>query len=450
LLKTPDKIRDIYRRLAANWARLFAAGIVASALGLVTLSITARELGAGAFGILILIMTFARLVDGIFNFQTAQALVKFGMDAQVDGHKAMLAGLLRFSVWIDCLTALLSFAIANLAIALLSEPFGLSPAHVGLAHVATLIIPFNIVGAATGILRLVGRISWVAAKDLTIAVTRLAGAAALVFLASDLQAFVMLWVATELAGSLVLIGLAIRTVPVLGLAGITPAPARVILKSRPGFMSALWATNLTSGIRHLSDEGDVLLVGALLGSPAAGLFRIAKQFAGILQRLARPLQDAAYPEISRLWAEGDRSGMLRTAATSSLVGGGAGCCFMIVLGISPETVISLTVGGDYLDAARVMMIMAAAYTLYLFGITILPLILTLERSRDWLLVTIVCTLIFFAVFPVLVHFFGLEGAAMAHGVYIGCWFALSALSIARALKMTEAKRPVLDSPVRAP
>ena len=71
---------DSFRLLFKNAGTLLSGNMIAWILGLITFAITARILGPTQFGIFVLITTYVTIVDKILNFQSWQALIKYGAE----------------------------------------------------------------------------------------------------------------------------------------------------------------------------------------------------------------------------------------------------------------------------------------------------------------------------------------------------------------------------------
>ncbi len=69
-----------FRLLFKNAGTLLSGNMIAWILGLITFAITARILGPTQFGIFVLITTYVTIVDKILNFQSWQALIKYGAE----------------------------------------------------------------------------------------------------------------------------------------------------------------------------------------------------------------------------------------------------------------------------------------------------------------------------------------------------------------------------------
>ena len=76
----------------------------------------------------------------------------------------------------------------------------------------------------------------------------------------------------------------------------------------PGLWRFVWTANLYTSLSAASGHLITLLVGWLLGPTAAGLFKIASQFASVLVVPGTLLKRTIYPELAKLTARGRCAG----------------------------------------------------------------------------------------------------------------------------------------------
>ena len=100
-------IRELKGKIAGQgfWARLFrnaATALIgtsgAQAIGLVTLAILVQSLGVTQYAYFVLGQQYMTIVDALVNFQSWQAVIKFGADAKTKGDERRLFADLS-SVW---------------------------------------------------------------------------------------------------------------------------------------------------------------------------------------------------------------------------------------------------------------------------------------------------------------------------------------------------------------
>ena len=133
-----------------------------------------------------------------------------------------------------------------------------------------------------------------------------------------------------------------------------------------------------------SKEVDTLIVGGILGSASAGLYKIVKQVASVLSRAADPLYQAVYPELAKLWSAGDRAGFRRLLRRSTLMGLGAGIGFLALFALVGRWVLVTLLGGDYGAAYKPTLIYLSAVAVQATTFAFHPAALAMDKPTLWL------------------------------------------------------------------
>jgi O-antigen/teichoic acid export membrane protein len=236
--------------------------------------LTARALGAELFGILMLIKSYVMIVDLLVNFQSGQALVKYGAAAlehrQIDEFKRVL----KFGFLLDCTAATLGTLLAVLLAPWVGRWMGWDGETVRLAMLYSVAILSNLSGMPSAVMRLFERFQWYALQDAFASGLKLIAVTAAFFAGAGLKTFLLVWLVSEVAGKLLLLALGWVLLRRQGIKGMLVAPISGIRRQCPGIWNFVWTTNLSSSIRLVTKELDLMLVGGLLGASAAGLFKV--------------------------------------------------------------------------------------------------------------------------------------------------------------------------------
>ena len=71
-----------FKKLIANASVLLSGGLLVSILGVVSVVLVARQLGPEIFGVFALFTSTVLVVDRLVNFQSWQAVVRYGSKLQ--------------------------------------------------------------------------------------------------------------------------------------------------------------------------------------------------------------------------------------------------------------------------------------------------------------------------------------------------------------------------------
>ena len=311
-----------FRLLFKNAGTLLSGNMIAWILGLITFAITARILGPTQFGIFVLITTYVTIVDKILNFQSWQALIKYGAEVLEKKNNDSFKSIVKFCTLLDVATAVLGTIVSIMAASWVGQWLSWESETVLMAAIYGFVILFNISGTPTGILRLFNRFRLFAVQNIVTATIKFVGILIIYFTGASLWFVLILWMITTILGQLLLFGLGWRELHKRGFERTSMAPIRDISTQHPGIWEFVLTTNLNSSIRLGSRELDTMLVGGFVGVEGAGLYKIAKQIAAIPAMLSDPLYQVIYPDLSRLWARGEIKTFKQLLLRSGLVAGG--------------------------------------------------------------------------------------------------------------------------------
>lgn len=415
---------DSFRLLFKNAGTLLSGNLIAQILGLITFAITARILGPTLFGILILITTYVTIVDRLVNFQSWQALIKYGSEALENTNKDEFKRVVKFCSLLDLVTALAGTIVAIVTVVLVGQWFSWESETIKMAAVYSLVILFNMVGTPTGVLRLFNRFTLFATQHIITAVIKLIGIIIIFFIGADLWLVLLLWMGTAIIGHLLLLYLGWRVLYQNGFHGIMTTSMKNISDHHPGIWGFVLTTNLNSSVGLARREVDVLLVGGLTGVEGAGIFKIAKQIASIPGMITDPLYQTIYPDLSRFWARNDiisfKKHMLRSGAIA-----GVGATVMwfgfIIFGL---LFIQLVFGTAYLGAQPILVWYMLAIVIAIAGFPLQPAMLSMGHPKLSLYIQIISTVIYLAILVFALLLIGIVGAAIAYVIYNIVWTTL--------------------------
>src|SRR5688572_9921854 len=112
-------LRDAaFRGLMRNSSYLAASRVAAGLLGLGALAFTTHALGVEAFGLLILVHSYALAVSGLVKFQSWQVVIRYGAPALRANDAHQLQAGLSFAMGLDLVSG-----IAGMVLAMAALPF---------------------------------------------------------------------------------------------------------------------------------------------------------------------------------------------------------------------------------------------------------------------------------------------------------------------------------------
>ena len=322
---------SVVNRMFKNAGYLLGGDLLASAMRMITIALTARALGVENFGILVLLQTYVAVIDRVVNFQSWQALIKYGAEHRSRGQHEHLDDIFKLGFLIDLSTALIGAIVAASLARWAGSWLQWNEIIVEYAVFYSAVIAFNIEGTCIAVLRLHDRFGLLGGQKVVAASVKLF-ATVIAFATTDsLVVFVGLAAICQVIGYLVLIGLSFWQLHKLKLKPIRKGSAARAMRENHGFMSYIVTTNLHATFRMIPDQLDFLIVSVVLGNAATGIYKVAKETARILTRLVQPLYQSIYPELTRLSAARQYARLFQVVKRSSVMAGMVSSGFWICL-----------------------------------------------------------------------------------------------------------------------
>ncbi|MCD2317027.1 oligosaccharide flippase family protein [Sphingomonas sp. IC-11] len=437
-MNRPHDRQSLRRRLIRNLSHLAAGKAASTAVGLVTLALTARLLGPASFGIVAVIESYCRLIDQVLRLETWQAIIRYGTGALLAEDKVQLASLIKLGIVVDVAGALLVTTVAVGAAPLASEMLGWSHEAQRLAQLYALSLLFGVSSTPVGILRLFGKFAQAAWIDPSLAVLRLAGVIIITVTGGSLKAVVGLLISLVIAERVITTALAWRTLRAEGIAAVGTASLSGWNRRFPQFASFLWSANVSVLLRKATQETDTLAVGFLLGSTSAGLYQFARRIMQTVSKTAQMLQQVVTPDLAKLWAELAKSRFLRLVRRVELATIGAAVAAFIVLTIAGPRIILLVGGPQFTGAYAPLLAYAVAIALFLAGTTMRSALMVSGHQHAVLKSAMAATIVYLAILVPNIKAFGVIGASIAQIAFSGVALAITLRSFRALVVRTQA------------
>ncbi|HEX7886773.1 MAG TPA: lipopolysaccharide biosynthesis protein [Phenylobacterium sp.] len=372
--------QGVVGRIYGNLGRLAGGKAAGGLVSLAYIAMAARALGPADYGVLVLVHTYVMTVGGLIEFPGWHAVVRYGAQASQAGDRARLSRLLVFAGLVETAGGVLAVAVAALLAPVLGPRLGWSPTAVAFAGPYSLAVLASIRATPAGYLQLTGRFDLLGVHNVVAPLIRLMGAGLAVGAGAGLRGFLVAWLVAALAewaamwalGAWAARGQLARAHLAGGL-GDVPA-------ENPGLWRFMWAANADVTISELSGRIAPLAIGWMLGPAAAGLYAVAQRATAVLAQPAQMLGQAAYAELAKLTAGGDRGAQVRDAvlraAGVALLAAAPVCLVIAVFG---RQLVVLTAGEAFAGASAILVWLALARTILLAGPPITAALTALGR-----------------------------------------------------------------------
>ncbi|MBM4204653.1 MAG: lipopolysaccharide biosynthesis protein [Gammaproteobacteria bacterium] len=365
-----------WQRLAVNFGWLLGGQGAASILGLLSTAICARTLGADEFGVVVMLQAGALLVRQFCNFKTADATVRFGValhaSSDSEGWRSMLRGLFRLDVIGMLMAVGVTALIVGAGMSLRPELFPST------SWIYVLAATGFIEGTAKGTLRVLDRYRILGALEATGSVVRLTGAAIAAWLEAPFEAFIVVYgVALWLDHGLLTIPawLAVRSD-----LRSQPPNKSVPLHKFDGVVSFLRSVYWQSNIDALMRQGPTLLVGTVLSSGDAGIYRLARDVAEVIRKPVALIRQAIFPDLARTWLN-EPAQFLRFTVQVAAVLAAVGVLFMAMIWYFGDQILNLLGGAEFVAGTPLVILLVAVAVLELPSASLRPAVYTLSGER---------------------------------------------------------------------
>ncbi|UVO51675.1 lipopolysaccharide biosynthesis protein [Sphingomonas sp. SUN019] len=400
-----------------NLAHLTGGKAVSVALGMATLAITAKMLGPGLLGIVAMIESYGRLIDQMIRLETWQTVIRYGARAIEDDDRSRLTRLIKLGVTTDIIGATIVAGVALVGAPVAARLLHWDAETLRMAQIYSAALLFGVSSTPIGILRLFDRFAQAAWVEPVIAAIRLAAIATIWLFGGSVWAVVLLGVALIILERLVMSCLAWRVLRQEGVTGVLRAPLRGAIALFPGIAGFVLAANGTVLIRKSTQEADVLIVGAIAGSVGAGLYQLARKVALAAAKGGQMIQQAAFPELARLWAAGQRDRFLHLVGRIEWITLGLALLLPCAVALMGPRLIPLIAGDGFEDAYVPLLVQSFAVVIFLGGSALRAALMAAGGQGRFLAASALAAIAFYAtIFPA-VHMLGVVGAAIAHIVF---------------------------------
>lgn len=422
--ESPEHRGSIARRIGRNVSIVMTGNAAAGVFGLMTLALNARALGTEGLGILALILTIATLVDRIAAFQTWQPLVKFSADALAAGDKHLVGQIITVGLLFDAIAAAAAAIAAVMIVLLAGERLGLPVEYLGVAAIYMATLVTRIADAPSGLMRLFDRFGLLTTLRAGEAAGQCLAAAILYVLGAPLGAYVLSFAGVAMATNIAIITCALNVAAQAGAAPEVRGLREAWTNTWRAYWTFSWTLNIASTVNTVRQRAPVLLIGALLGPAAVGVYHVAERIVGGLLVTTASLHHALYPEAARLATGGRRADLEWFVQRIGFLCGAIGIAAVLAALVLGHIIVLIVGGPGYGQAYWPLVLLTASYGFRITGIGLHSVILVTAGPGIVLKAHLLPFLILVPVLIVATLQVGISGAASAQILYEALWFAI--------------------------
>ncbi len=442
----------MYKRIIRNAGWLFSTQVLGGLVGVVTLAMMARTVGPVGLGVIAIVQAYTRIVGRLIRLEPWQSVIRYRMEALEAGDTERFKRLLKASIIIDMAGALVAGSVAvglaSVAIPLLN----LSEEHTRYVQVLSLGLFFTLQPTGIAILRVLDRFDLLARIDFSTVIVRFALTAVAFWFGSGIWAFIVILLVERILSGSLGFAFGLRELRRRGYTQILTPRLHGVLGKNPGFLRLLWNSNINVILRQSTQRFDIVILSAFADTALVGAYFLARRLSHATLRLVRPLSQAVYPELVRIWSSGTARAFRKPVVTTTLVLGGLSVVFYVPAAFYMGDLLALFFGEGFRDAALLVSVQLLAVAIYLSGIMANPSMQTIRKDRELVWITLIATVLFFALTVPLIVWLGPVGLSLNHVLFNLLWLGSCGVVIhdtVRARKTIETRASPIQTEVHA-
>lgn len=354
------KIKDAtFKRLVKNSGFLLAGNVGASVINLISFSLTAKAIGAEQFGFFVLVQSYILIFDGLFNFQSWEALVKYGAIALEDKNHFFFSSIVKFGALLDLISAIVAFSAALIASRYVVSFLGWNLNLVEYIKIFGITILFNLSGAPIGVIRLFDDFKFLAQNQLVVSFLKLFLVIFGFLKHAQLIFFIVVFALTNIITNVLLIYYAINLMK----RNIGSKWWKVsIYDYKEQLKFSIWS-NLKTAIAIPVRRLDMVIIGTVLNAESVGVYKVYKEFALIFNKIAGPVNQAIYPEYARKIGAELSNSAIHLARKTIMTLGFIAIIFASILAIGSPLIVKYFFGQEFARSLDVLLILIFLYAI---------------------------------------------------------------------------------------
>lgn len=399
--------------LFKNSSWVLGGNLTRSALVFLRGIIIARGLGVELYGTFTIIAAFAGSIQQFLNFTLSSTIIKFGASYLSNKKNDKLTALIKSGYYFSSIVAVLSTTIIAFLTIFVYDVFldkpGLQWFILMYAIISSTMFIDNI---STTLLQLYYKFKQAAIINIVVTIIDLLIIAIIVlFNPNNFTYFFIALVSSRLLGSVIL-NIATFTIVKNSLLPYLKTSVRVLKDDYKVLVNYTIANSGSRAIKSLINNGDVLLLGAMLGPVPVAFYNIAKKLAYMILIFIDPLTNTIFPQLSLLIADQkyDEVKKMIYRITKLLVI--PSIVFVAIVYFLRDYIIILTYGKEYLEAAKPFLFLTINAVVGAILFWNLPLLLSLGMAKFRFYINLV-SLVFGGIAAyLLIPQYGTNGAAI--------------------------------------
>jgi len=332
----------LIRNVIKNSGIILFGNTTASAINLFSFTIMANQLGPATLALLVLAQTYTSILNDIFNVQTWESMVKFGADIS---DKKGIANVIKVNTILDGTSALVAFFFALVLMVPIVNMLDWDRSLITVISFYSFSILFRLTSLTIGIPRLFNKFSALAHIQVVMAAFKLSCVLYIMFFANKFVYYAIVYLGIDVLNNAAIIVFSL----ILLRKHLDRGWWRKAISLDRNQLIFIWWTNLRTIIRIPVRYFDMIVISAVMPLKVVGIYKVYKEIAGILDRFSDPINQAIYPEFSKLIVANDVRKSQTTAKKSILLLAGVSGAITLFLMLCSKLLIARFFGVEYVS-----------------------------------------------------------------------------------------------------
>ncbi len=414
-MKVKDLVKDRFLSsdIVRNFLVVFLGDGFSSILTLLNLSIMIRVLGLNGSSIVNLVISYTLVFDTVFNFQSFNAIIKFVPKAIIDGKVDIIKSYFKQGFMLDIVTAIVSFSCANLLLEFLCYIFNWDEIIINLIKVYSFSILFNTTGTSIGIIRIYNKFKYSSYINVFINFLKFIFYIMSVVIGASMWYFIVVELILTMLNTVILLIVTHYIMIENGIKGL--------LKSRiawnKDFLKFNFYSNFMTTLDVPMSHLTPFLINSFIGTEFISIYKVIEKIGGVVAKVASPLVNIIYPEISTKVSQGDEILAINLVKRLFLIIVSFGILVIGILGVTGKMWVSILVpeGDKYLfDILFYIVFVVVKFSF----VGIYPLFISLGYIKYNIYIVVVANLIYLGVIPFLSSKLNINGVIISQCIQV--------------------------------
>lgn len=273
----------------------------ASIINFINTFLVIQAVGVYGNGIIAVVQTYTNIFNGIFNFQSYNAMIKFGADALERENLQQFKKYIKQALVQDLITAILSIVCGYICIDLVANFMKWDSQIVFLIKLHLITIIFTITGSINGVLRLFNEFKIGAIINIKTAIVKVILVIVTMILNLDIIYYIIIEIIIAIMSSVLLFRAGYKCLKENDCLDFL----KVNISFDKEFTMFNIHNNLVSTIDMPVGQLTTLIINKLLGISEVGTYNILVKVGGLLTKITEPVTQALLPELSKIVAKGE-------------------------------------------------------------------------------------------------------------------------------------------------